>query len=156
MELEKGLELVRNREFVNRNINKCILGVGDAFLVSRGLYRWRAEDRAAALKAQGDDGLYARAVEWKFRPTEEPVCDLETARETWLNGYMEVIAAVGDEGRRRSLRNAARWVVRRRTVGRLATFGQDPVLRVLDGVKRCIETSTPPPQSLRRDWAVFN
>ena len=80
LELEKGtvplsnsnskLELVRNRDFVNRNINKCILGVGDAFLVSRGLYNWRVEERAAALAAQGDNGLYARAVEWKFRPTE--------------------------------------------------------------------------------------
>ena len=38
------------RDFVNRNINKCILGAGDAFLVSRGLYRWRAEERAAALR----------------------------------------------------------------------------------------------------------
>ena len=95
LEFEK-LELCKNSDFVNRNINKCILGVGDAFLVSRGLYRWRAEERVAALAEQGDDGLYARAVEWKFRPGDEPVCDWEKAREIWLDGHMEVIAAVGD------------------------------------------------------------
>ena len=143
-------------EFVNRNINKCILGVGDAFLVSRGLYNWRAEDRAAALKAQGDGGLYARAVQWKFRPTDEPVCDLETARETWLNGYLEVIAAVGNDDCRRTLRNAARWVVRRRSIGEIRTFAQDPVLRVLESVRRRVRDRATPDGSLMRDWEIFN
>jgi len=146
----------RDRAFINRNVNKCILGAGDAFLVSRGLYRWRAEDRAATLKAQGDDGLYARAVEWKFRPAEEPVCDLETARETWLDGYIEMIAAVGDDDYKRTLRNAARWLARRRSVGGLATFGQDPVVRVLDGVERCLRERLALPASLKRDWEIFN
>ena len=141
--------------FINRNINKCILGVGDAFLVSRGLYRWRAEDRAAALKAQGDNGLYARAVEWKFRPAEEPVCDLETARETWLNGYMEVIAAVGDDYRR-TLRNAARWLVRRHSIGEIRTFAQNPVVRILESVKRHVRDRSAPDDSLMRDWDIFN
>jgi len=147
---------VADRAFVNRNINKCILGVGDAFLVSRGLYNWRVEDRAAALKARGDGGLYARAVQWKFRPTDEPVCDLETARETWLNGYLEVIAAVGDDDCRRTLRNAARWVVRRRSIGEIRTFAQDPVLRVLESVRRRVRDRATPDGSLMRDWEIFN
>ena len=166
LELEKGtvplsnsnskLELVRNRDFVNRNINKCILGVGDAFLVSRGLYNWRVEERAAALAAQGDNGLYARAVEWKFRPTEEPVCDLETARETWLDGYMEVIAAVGNDDYSRTLRNAARWLVRRRSIGEIRTFALNPVVRILESVKRHICDRAAPDDSLMRDWEIFN
>ena len=166
LELEKGtvplsnsnskLELVRNRDFVNRNINKCILGVGDAFLVSRGLYNWRVEERAAALAAQGDNGLYARAVEWKFRPTEEPVCDLETARETWLDGYMEVIAAVGNDDYRRTLRNAARWLVRRRSIGEIRTFALNPVVRILESVKRHICDRAAPDDALMRDWEIFN
>ena len=142
--------------FINRNINKCILGAGDAFLVSRGLYSWRAEDRAATLKAQGDDGLYARAVEWKFRPTEEPVCDLETARETWLDGCMEVIAAVGDGDYRRTLRNAARWLVRRRSIGEIRTFALNPVVRILESVERHIRDRAAPDDSLMRDWEIFN
>ena len=143
-------------EFVNRNINKCILGVGDAFLVSRGLYCWRVEERAAALAAQGDNGLYARAVEWKFRPAEEPVCDLETAREAWLDGYMEVIAAVGDDDYSRTLRNAARWLVRRRSIGEIRTFALNPVVRILESVKRHIRDRAAPDDSLMRDWEIFN
>ena len=144
------------RDFVNRNINKCILGVGDAFLVSRGLYNWRVEDRATALAAQGDDGLYARAVRWKFRPTEGPVCDLETARETWMDGYLEVIAAVGDGDYGRTLRNAARWLVRRRSIGEIRTFAQNPVVRILESVKRHVRDRTAPDDSLMRDWEIFN
>jgi len=143
-------------DFVNRNINKCILGVGDAFLVSRGLYNWRIEDRAAALAAQGDDGLYARAVEWKFRPTEEPVCNLETARETWLDGHLEVIAAVGDDDYRRTFRNAARWVVRRHSIGEISTFALNPVVRILESVKRHVRDRAAPDDSLMRDWEIFN
>ena len=152
---ESGTEC-REREFVNRNINKCILGAGDAFLVSRGLYRWRAEERAAALASQGDSGLYARAVEWKFRPREEPVCDWEAAREAWLDAKVEVFAAVDDTGCRRSLRSAARWLVRRRTIGELGTFGQDPVVRILCKVARHVEDRRPPDAAMLRDWQVFN
>ena len=143
-------------DFVNRNINKCVLGVGDAFLVSRGLYRWHVEERATVLAEQGDDGLYARAVEWKFRPSEEPVCDWERARETWLDGYTEVLAAVGDSDYSRTLRNAARWLVRRRSIGELRTFALDPVIRVLERVARCVRGRIAPSASLMRDWRVFN
>jgi len=144
------------RGFVNRNINKCVLGAGDAFLVSRGLYRWRADERAAVLATQGDDGLYARAVEWKFRPREEPVCDWEAAREAWLGANVEVFAAVDDASCRRSLRSAARWLVRRRTLGDLGTFGQDPVARILCKVARHVEKRCSPDAALLRDWEVFN
>ena len=149
-------EAGRPRDFVARNLNKCILGAGDAFLISRGRYQWRATERAAALKARSDGGLYARALEWKFRPGEEPVCDWETARECWLDAKLDVTAAVDETSRRRTLRHAARWLARRRTVGALATFGQDPVLRVLDGVTRCIETRAPLAPALKRDWEIFN
>ena len=143
-------------DFVNRNINKCILGAGDAFLISRGLYRWRATERADACEAQGFDRLYRAAVEWKFRPSEGPVCDWETARAEWLDAKLNVTAAVDDEGFRRSVRSAARWVVRRRTLGEVATFGMNPVVRILERVARCIESRSAIPPSLRRDWEIFN
>ena len=143
-------------DFVNRNINKCILGAGDAFLISRGLYRWRATERADACEAQGFDRLYRAAVEWKFRPSEGPVCDWETAREEWLDAKLNVTAAVDAEGFRRSIRSAARWVVRRRTLGEIATFGMNPVVRILDRVARCVEMRSAIPPSLRRDWEIFN
>ena len=146
----------KNVDFINRNINKCILGAGDAFLISRGLYRWRATERADACEAQGFDRLYRAAVEWKFRPSEGPVCDWETAREEWLDAKLNVTAAVDAEGFRRSIRSAARWVVRRRTLGEVATFGMNPVVRILDRVARCIESRSAIPPSLLRDWEIFN
>ena len=143
-------------DFTNRNINKCILGAGDAFLISRGLYCWRATERADACEAQGFDRLYRSAVEWKFRPSDVPVCDWETAREEWLDAKLNVTAAVDGEGFRRSVRSAARWVVRRRTLGEIATFGMNPVVRILERVARCVEMRSAIPPSLRRDWEIFN
>ena len=139
--------------FISRNINKCILGAGDARLVARHGYRWRALDRADAL----NDALYRTAVEWKFRPREDAVCDWETAREVWLGAYDEVMAAGSGSGALgRSIRQAARWVARRRTAGELRSFGQDCTVRVLRGVERAIRARTGISPSLRRDWGVFN
>ncbi len=138
--------------FVTRNINKCILGAGDAMLIARHGYEWRAEARRDAL----GDGLYARALEWKFRPGEEGVCDIETARGAWLGALGEIRSESNLAALRRTARNAARWVVRRKSLGALATFGLDPVVRVLAGVTDCLRARKRMSTSLRRDWEVFN
>ena len=140
-------------DFINRNINKCILGAGDARLIANRKYRWRAPERAEALR----DQMYRKAVAWKFRPTESAVCDWNTARDVWRAACEEVMengACRGALGR--SLREAARWVVRRRTLGAPASFGQNCTVRVLRGVKRCIESRSAIPPSLLRDWEIFN
>ena len=140
-------------DFINRNINKCILGAGDARLIANRKYRWRAPERAEALR----DQMYRKAVAWKFRPTESAVCDWNTARDVWRAACEEVMengACRGALGR--SLREAARWVVRRRTLGAPASFGQNCTVRVLRGVKRCIEKRLPLSEALRRDWEIFN
>jgi len=139
----------RGAGFVARNINKCVLGVGDARLVARHAYAWRVEDRARAL---GDE-LYGSAVEWKFRPQAEPVCSWDAACGYWFKALEEIS---GSEGKCRNLRNAARWLVRRHSVGDLRTFGLDPVVRVLDGVARHLRSRRPPDDALMRDWTVFN
>ena len=140
-----------DRDFVARNINKCILGAGDARLIARRAYKWRAQERAEAVR----DDIYTAAVDWKFRPREESVCDWETARMVWRGAYDEVReAGAGELGR--SLREAARWVVRRRSVGMPQSFGQNCTVRVLKCVARCLESRSPIPPSLRRDWAIFN
>ena len=144
----EGLEK-RSADFVARNINKCILGAGDARLVARHAYAWKVADRARAL----DDALYSAAVEWKFRPGSEPVCDREAARECWFKAFDEVSGASCCS---RNLRNAARWLVRRRSVGDLRTFAKDPVVRVLDNVGRHLRARRPPGDALMRDWTVFN
>ena len=137
--------------FVARNINKAILGCGDARLIARGGYRWRALDRADALT----DDLYRDAVQWKFRPRPEPPCDWETARKLWL-GTVDTVYASG--GGRRTLRAAARWLVRRRSLGPepFRTLGLDPLVRILDAMRPLVRDRKPFPASLRRDWEVFN
>ena len=102
------------------------------------------------------DALYRAAVDWKFRPADRPVCDWETARTAWLAAKADVFAAGGGAECRRSLRSAARWVVRRRTFGALSTFGRDPVVRVLERVARCVAARAPIAPALRRDWEIFN
>ena len=139
--------------FINRNINKCILGAGDARLIANRGYRWRALERAEALR----DQIYRNAVAWKFRPAESAVCDWNTARDVWRAAYEEVMGIGAREGELgRSLREAARWVARRRTLGEPATFGQNCTVRVLRGVARCIESRSPVSPPLRRAWETFN
>ena len=141
------------QEFVNRNINKCVLGAGDARLIARGGYAWRAEDRAAAL---GEE-LYSAAVAWKFRPRAESVCDWETARARWLEAVEEVMETGRRTGAlRRSIYQAARWVVRRHTLGDWRTFGQVAAARLLRALTEVVRARGTLPPSLRRDWEVFN
>ena len=140
-----------DERFVVRNINKCILGAGDARLIARGAYCWKALDRAAAL---GDD-LYSAAVEWKFRPSESAICTWETARKAWLNAEAEVMSACSRECGR-SLFSAVRWAVRRRSLGELNSVGMDPVVRILKQMTEVVRLRAPFPESLKKDWMVFN
>ena len=142
--------------FVARNVNKCILGCGDARLIAEGRYRWRATDRADALA----DDLYRAAVQWKFRPRPEPPCDWEAARKLWLETVdsCEPVNGARSAPFRRSPRAAARWLARRRSLGPapLATLGLDPLVRILRAMRPLVRDRKPFPDSLRRDWEVFN
>ena len=144
-----AMETSRSADFVARNINKCILGAGDARLVARHAYAWRAEDRAKSL----GDALYSAAVEWKFRPKDTPVCEWEKARETWLAALDEVSSSFKPP---RSIRQAVRWVVRRHNLGALRTFALDPAVRVLDIVARHVRERLAADGELLRDWEIFN
>jgi len=150
-----GLMLAREKgegEFAARNVNKCVLGAGDAVLIARGGYEWKAEDRAAKLCRP----LYSAAVGWKFRPKAGAVCDWEAARREWLDAFGEVERAGRGPGTRRTAYSALRWLARRRTLGEAATLGLDPVVRVLMGVRRAVEGRAALPPRLVEDWRVFN
>ena len=139
--------------FILRNINKCVLGAGDARLIARGGYLWKAEERAAAL----GEPLYSAAVAWKFRPRKESVCSWEEAQAEWLKAVDEVMS----EGRRtgamrRSVYQTARWIGRRRTVGDLRTLGYGAFVRIRLKLAPVVRRRAPLPPSLRRDWEVFN
>ena len=154
MGLLLALEAFRSHEFIARNINKCILGAGEALLVLRRAYCWRANERVAALAATGDDGLYAAAVEWKFRPKAAPVCDWERARTRWLEAYDELCRGGRSGGK--SVRSALRWLVRRHSLGDLTTFGLAPEERVLRRVAAAVRARKRVTSGLRSDWLVFN
>lgn len=141
-------------DFFLRNLNKAVLGAGDARLIAARAYAWRIEDRVAKL----NDLHYEAAVSFKFRPTAEAPKDPEAAwnaaREIWQKG----VAAIGLDASR-SVRQAARWVVRRRSVGPIGSFGQDCTVRVLREVREILahgmrEISLP--ASLEKDWKCFN
>lgn len=141
-------EPARSPDFTARNIMKAVLGSGDARLIARHAYRWRAEDRAAALSLPA----YSRALEWKFRPVSAPPCPWEEARDLWETAAEEVRAAARP---RRSLRHTARWIVRRRTWGNWRTVGLDPVLRLFSEVAATIRAGKGVSPHLLRDWQLF-
>ena len=143
------------RNFIVRNINKCVLGAGDARLIARHAYAWRLADRVSAL----DDNLYAQAAEWKIRPRTDSVCDWETARTVWLATYEEIVGAArrsGDPGLSRTPFYALRWLARRRTIGELRTLGLDPIVRILERLRPIVESRQPLSVSLKKDWQIFN
>lgn len=142
-------EAERGADFVARNLAKVLLGAGDARLIARRTYHWAAPNREAALA----DPLYSRALAWKFRPSDTPPCDWETARETWLAALEEVRAA---QKPRRALRHALRWVWRRRTFGGWRTFGHDPLVRILAELEPAVRERRAFGGALERDWQVFN
>lgn len=153
MSPETSNDQLPTTNFVLRNINKCVLGAGDARLIARGGYLWKAEERAAAL----GEPLYSAAVAWKFRPQQEGVCSWDEAQATWLKAVDEVMSAGHRTGAmRRTVYQAARWIWRRRTLGDLATLGYGAVVRILLKLAPVVRMRAPLPPSLRRDWEVFN
>ena len=137
----------RDDVFIVRNINKCILGIGDAKLIASNKYQWKAVDRANLLSNE----LYTKAMEWKFRPRKEAICSLEEAREQWLEAVSE-IKATG----KRTIYSTLRWIARRHTLGDLRTIGLSPVVRILQSMYKTIQQRQPFSPSLKRDWQIFN
>ncbi len=138
--------------FVLRNVNRCVLGAGDALLIARGQYAWKVTDRAAALC----DPRYTAAMECNFRPVGKTVCGRDEARKMWFAAVDEVLEAGRKGGAmKRSFGQAVRWLLRRRTVGDRKTLGYDPVLRMLLELVGVVRAERTMPPSLRRDWEIF-
>ena len=167
-----GLEFARRRlaanggradAFVLRNLNKAVLGAGDARLIAEGRYAWRLDAREAAL---ADDAAYAKACAFKRRPPDDaaatsaalPCAALpptwDEAFAAWRAAAATLFARRGRELRRRSPYQLARWIARRRTLGALATLGQDCTVRVLERIRATLADGVPP--DVERDWEVFN
>ena len=78
----------------------------------------------------------------------------DEAFAAWRAAAAALFARRGRELRRRSPYQLARWIARRRTLGALATLGQDCTVRVLERIRATLADGVPP--DVERDWEVFN
>ena len=152
-----GLLLTRLRgetEFAKVNVNKAVLGAGDAILVSEGRYAWEVRERAKRL----DDPLYRRAVDFKLHPVG-PVASWDEATKMWLDAYDRIMTTRRADVLRRSVRHAVRWLKRRRTFGNPATVGMDALTRILLPRRDLLAEGRfgrPIPSEMMKSWEVFN
>lgn len=150
-----GLYLARddeNASFVARNINKAILGAGDAVLAAERRYKWSARERAEEL---GDE-LYKAAVYRKFRPDDSAVATWEEARLRWIDASERVFAARGNELRHRTIKQMIRYWRRRGVFGPIDSIGVDPLARIHNELKRVLCNGGKVARSTMIDWRVFN
>lgn len=148
-------------DFILRNLNKAILGCGDALLIARHAYDWSLHARLERLQHDTPDaphGLasrYRHAIDFKFAPHDTLPPD---PRQTWLDLrllWRDTLAAIAEltvssdtspsstdvrdalhrlcrrQPGARSLRHALRWLVRTRAPQPVALLGDDPIARVL-------------------------
>ena len=171
-------------DFVVRNMNKAVLGCGDALLLAAGRYCWKGGDRVLAFARYAEEcGLprnvadaYAAAFQFKIEP--KPVLPPDPrkrwleCREIYLDSVRRAAGTGSDAGtaeveaglRRRaadarSLKNFLRWLVRAKSVRPAGCLTEDPVVTVLCGVFELLETGgeyPACPERLYDLWSRFN
>ena len=181
-------EYLKNRrndpDFIVRNMNKAVLGSGDALLIASGDYQWRGRDRARAFAECVRRGnlppewasLYEKAFQWKLEP--EPVLP-EDPRRVWLDCrrfYLDGVCRcagvpAGSSAdrvtaglhrhvkRERSLKNLLRWLLRAHRLPSAALIFDPPVVPVLGKLYAELcgsETYPDCPSHLYRAWELFN
>ena len=137
-------------DFIVRNMNKNVLGCGDALLLASGRYRWKCAERAEAFAEYVRENhlppeypeAYRAAVRYKLEPVpvlpEDPAREWENCRRFYLDTVRR-IAGTDDvaEGlhRRaageRSLKNLLRWLLKARSVTALDRIADPPVVPLL-------------------------
>ena len=171
-------------DFIVRNMNKAILGGGDALLISSGRYLWRGRDRVQAfaghVKAEGLPpewaSLYERAFQWKMEP--EPVLpgDPERAWRDCRRFYLDCVCRCAGvpsgaspcavrrglhrgAAREKSVKNLLRWLLKARRLPAAASVFDPPVGPVLGRLYAELSGSgtylNRSPQ-LYRLWNLFN
>ena len=174
----------KDSDFIVRNLNKAVLGGGDAVLIAAGLYRWNGLERTEALanhcrnQKLPDDfaEAYARAYRFKIEPrVSSDAATLENWRKCREFYFTAFAAAVGipndaaDAVRRdalrkkakneRSLKNFLRWLVRMRSVRTPNRLFDAPLITVLESLSAVLSIEEPPrecPPALARAWRNFN
>lgn len=178
---EKLAKKSADANFILRNFNKCVLGCGDALLISRGLYRWKISERAERLADMQNSEFskrlgakYAAAVRFKFNPTdslpESPAATWEELATLWRRTLAEILGADGigkaaeairAQSRRGTagIKNFLRWTLRTGRVDFSRSAFDNPTLKTLSMlVNELAEAKAYPqiPPMLLRAWKHFN
>ena len=144
-------------DFVMRNMNKAVLGAGDALLLAAGCYRWLGVERVQAFRGYArQHGIpdeivasYENAYRYKLEPQpvlpEKPWEEWRRCRSMFLDAVrrlsghgkdvsaMEVCRGLREAARDAgSVRNMLRWLVRTRSLRSLDAFLSPPVVTVLE------------------------
>ena len=174
----------REEDFIVRNMNKAVLGCGDALLLAAGKYCWTGRERVTAFnayaKAQAIQEEYADAYSAAFNYKLEPEPVLPPAPlEHWASCrrfYLETVRRVAgatqednpDEVSRllgekasgeRSFRNFLRWLLGTKTLRPLPRLFDAPVVTALASLFELLsahEAPPPCPPQLYRVWQRFN
>ena len=171
-------------DFIVRNMNKALLGGGDALLIARHRYRWHGNERTAEFRRcccelglPGDFAdLYDGAYRFKLEPLPvlppDPMQMWQDCRRFYLDTFAAVagvsvntveteqIAALRAKAKAgRSAKNFLRWLVRMHEVRSPRTAFDDPVITVLEALHAVLAEPEPPgecPEKLYRAWRNFN
>lgn len=171
-------------DFVVRNMNKAVLGCGDALLLASGKYCWKGEDRVLAFsrftEECGISRTFAEAYGAAFRYKIEPRPVLPPdPRQRWVECreiYLDTVRRIAETGsgtgigdvkaglRRRaadarSMKNFLRWLLCAKSIRPAGCLTEDPVVTVLCGVFELLETNGEYPACPRKLydlWSRFN
>ncbi len=158
---ERLSEETPDADFVMRNMNKAVLGCGDALLLAAGCYRWHGEERVQAFADYARQygisskivAMYETAYRYKLEP--RPVLP-ENPWETWRKCrilFLDTVRLVSCQGNdasseevckglreaargENSLKNMLRWLVRTRCLRPWSEFFASPVVTVLERLYR--------------------
>ena len=171
-------------DFIVRNMNKALLGCGDALLLAAGQYRWTGFERVMFFRTYArqkklppeDAMLYEDAYRFKLAPQpilpDNPWQWWETCRAFWLESVRRV-ARVSQRAwpgtvrcgihnvarQERSTRNFLRWFKRTHRIRLTREMFDAPVVTVLGRLYSLLSKSKPPkqcPADLLRLWEFFN
>lgn len=168
-------------DFIVRNMNKCVLGCGDALLLASGEYRWSLAERKDAFAEYAKKNslpenyaaLYSDACRYKLEPTpflpDNPLEKWCSCRLFHLFAVRKVAAADNvnsvlsglhkHAAKERSLRNLLRWIVRTHSFRSLEYCMDAPVVSLLAMLYELLEKNDNYPncpQKLLELWRVFN
>ena len=174
-----GEKMSRNSgdtDFILRNINKAILGMGDALLIAQKNYKWKMGERLTAIRSMNLPEelkqLYSMAVEFKKSPHREPDQDMDLLwsdvremfrkcmREICGEYYTKLYLCCKESGET-SLKNLIKYCIRLRRIPaadwrKFTMPAVAALLPELDGALKKMPEEQICDSKLYQQWLIFN